>query len=362
MKELKNLIQSLVETMTVSGFEKTNAEKILDICRRYADGCFDESYVTKSGSVVLAKYGKGQKKRVLAFDAHVDTIGFAVTQLCDNGFVKVTNLGGVDVNILPASEVTIHGKKTLKGVFTSIPPHLSRSDNLPEIGQLAIDTGFSSKEELAKYVDIGTPVTMKHHVTGLMNNRISATGLDDKICMASALEAMKELKDVTLENTDVYCYFSSGEERGGNGSYHMFHDINPHASIVLDVNFAKEKGSRQGEYGLLGKGCMISLSSVTNRKLTLMCKDVAEKNNIPVQSVVEMTGTGTNADVCTRTGKGIATAVVSVPLKYMHSSVECASLDDVVSAARLLSHVAVEFDKNAVGIPVYIKGGADLGL
>ena len=107
---------------------------------------------------------------------------------------------------------------------------------------------------------------------------------------------------------------------------------------------------------------MISLSSVTNRKFTLMCKDVAEKNNSPVQTVVEMTGTGTNADVCTRTGHGIATAVVSVPLKYMHSSVGCASLDDVVSASRLLAEASAEFDRNNIGVPVYLKGGAELGL
>ena len=362
MKELKKLIESLVYTMTVSGFEKNNAQKILDICCEFGKGCYDKAYVTKSGSVVLAKYGKGESRHVLCFDAHVDTIGFAVTEICDNGFLKVTNLGGVDVNILPASEVVIHGKQELKGVFTSIPPHLSRNDNLPEIGQLMIDTGFSSKDELLKYVDIGTPVTMKPHVTTMMNNRISATGLDDKICIAAVMKALECLENTTLENTDVYCYFSSGEERGGNGSYHMFHDIKPDACIVLDVNFAKEKGSRQGEYGVLGQGSMLSLSSVTNRKLTLMCKDCAGKNDIPLQTVVEMTGTGTNADVCARTGKGIATAVVSVPLKYMHSSVECASLDDVINTARLLSEIAVEYDKNPIGVPVYHKGGADLGL
>ncbi|MBP3580662.1 MAG: hypothetical protein J6K12_05380 [Clostridia bacterium] len=362
MEQLKKLIQSLVNTMTVSGFEKTNAQKILSVCSEYAKGCFNKAYVTKSGSVVLAKCGKGQNRRVLAFDAHLDTVGFAVTELCEGGYIRVTNLGGIDVNILPASEVLVHGKKELRGVFSSIPPHLSRSDKLPEINEMFVDVGFESKEETKKYIDIGDPVSMYPHVTQLLNDRISATGLDDKICIAAVMHAMKLMESLQLENTDIYCYFSSGEERGGNGSYHIFHDINPCACVVLDVNFAKEKGSKQGEYGFLGEGCMISISSVTNPDFTDMCRKCASVNDIPSQTVVEMTATGTNADVLARTGVGIACAVVSVPLKYMHSSVECVSLEDVVSTSKLLRAVAMEYDSNPLGIPVYHKGGAELGL
>lgn len=361
MEELKGLIKSLVQTMTVSGFEKINAQNILRICNDYTKGFFNEAYVTKTGSVVLAKVGSGQNCKRLAFDAHLDTVGFAVSEICEDGYVRVTNLGGIDVNILPSSEVVICGKKELRGVFSSVPPHLSRSDKLPEIGQLLVDTGLSSRMEVEKYVDIGTPVCMCPHFTGLLNNRISSVGLDDKICVASVMHMARLMEDA-LENTDIYCYLSSGEERGGNGSHHIHHEINPHACVVLDVNFAKEKGSNQGEYGLLGEGAMISVSSVTSPTLTAMFRKCALDNGIPFQPVVEMTGTGTNADVLARTGEGIAAAVVSVPLKYMHSSVECVSLEDVVNTSRLLAAIAKEFDKNPVGIPVYYKGGADLGL
>jgi len=110
-------------------------------------------------------------------------------------------------------------------------------------------------------------------------------------------------------------------------------------------------------YGVFG-----GISSVTNGSLTQMCRNCAVRRGIPFQPVVEMTGTGTNADVLARTGHGIATAVVSVPLRYMHSSVECVSLDDVNYTAQLLAAAAEEFDKKPAGIPVYYKGGADLGL
>jgi len=362
MKQLENFVKELTSIMTVSGYEKRRVKEAAELCDNFAEHGFDEVYVTKSGSAVFVIKAKGESKYRLAFDAHIDTVGFAVSEICEDGYIRVTNLGGIDVNILPASEVLVHGKKTVRGVFSSIPPHLSRSDKLPEIGQLYVDTGFSAKKDVEKIIDVGTPVTMYPYFSSLLNNRVSAAGLDDKICIAAIMQAARLLKDKELQNTDVYCYLSSGEERGGNGSHHIFNEIKPDACIVLDVNFAREKGSKQGEYGLLGKGAMISLSSVTNGSLTQMCRNCAVRRGIPFQPVVEMTGTGTNADVLARTGHGIATAVVSVPLRYMHSSVECVSLDDVNYTAQLLAAAAEEFDKKPAGIPVYYKGGADLGL
>ncbi len=359
VEELEALTEKLVKTVTVCGYEKRTASRILDICKDYAKDCFDDGFVTKSGSVVLVKKSKGACKYRLAFDAHLDTVGFAVSEICDGGYVRMSPMGGIDVNILPSSEVLLCGKKDIRAVFSSVPPHLSTSDKLPETGQLLVDTGFATKEETERYVEIGTPAVMYPHFTRLLNNRVASTGLDDKICMTAVLYALKLMKSTELDNTDIYCYFSSGEERGGNGSYHMYDEICPDAVVVLDVNFAKEKGSVDGEYGLLGEGAMTSISSVTNKALTRAIIDCARKNSIPFQTVLEMTSTGTNADVAARTGKGIAASVLSVPVKYMHSSVECASLDDVVSAAGVLKELAIEYDKKPIGVPVYHKGGAE---
>ena len=358
MEQLKALVKNLTETMTVSGYEKQNANEILALCKEYAEGAFTESYITKSSSCVLALKGDGENRRRLVFDAHVDTIGFTVSQVCGSGYVKLTNLGGIDVNILPSSEVIIYGKEPITGIFSSIPPHLSKDDKLPAIDGLFVDTGIFDDKTLRELIDIGTPAVMYPYLTSLLNNCISATGLDDKICMAAILHTLKLLKDTKLSNTDIYCFFSSGEERGGNGSYHLFNEINPDACIVLDVNFAKEKNSVQGEYGVLGKGSMLSISSTTHKGLTALCKNTAKKHALSLQTVLEMTGTGTNADIIPRTGKGIPCAVISIPLRYMHSSVECVNLDDTVSTAKLLAKIAEEYDKNPVGCPVYHKGGA----
>lgn len=354
MEKLKSFLKNLIYLPTVSGFENISAEETIAICQAFSDNLFDECYVTDTKSIVLAKKcGKKEAKR-LCFDAHLDTIGFAVCEICGDGYLRLSPLGGIDPNILPSAEILILGKEKIRGIVSSIPPHLSGSDKLPEIPEFFVDTGLTD-EHLRELVSVGTPAMMYPHFTPLLGDRVSTVCLDDKVCIAAAVLAVKNIGD-KLENTDVYCYLSSGEERGGNGSHHIFEEINPDALIVLDVNFAKEKGSVEGEYGILSEGAMMSFSSVTSLAFTRFVLECAKKEKL--QLVNEMTGTGTNADVSARTGLGIPTAVVSVPIRYMHSSVEVCDMNDVVSCANILTSTALCYDKKDVCTPVYIKGGA----
>lgn len=353
MEKLKGFLKSLIYLPTVSGFEKISAQGVIQLCCEYSGINFDESYVTNTSSIVLAKKCGKKDARKLCFDAHLDTIGFAVSEICGDGYLRLVPLGGIDTNILPSSEVLILGKQRIRGVVSSIPPHLSSSDKLPDIGELLVDTGYSD-EKLREIVSVGTPVMLYPHFTNLLGNRISAISLDDKICIATAIEAVKNMGK--LENTDLYLYFSSGEERGGNGSHHIYEEIAPDALIVLDVNFAKEKGSTDGECGLLSEGPMMSYSAVTSIKFTRFIQECAK--NTKLQLVNEMNCTGTNADISARVGLGIPTAVVSIPIKYMHSSVELADMNDVVSCSNLLAEVALRYDKTPICVPVYFQGGS----
>ena len=353
MEKLKSFLKDLIYLPTVSGYEKMSADAVIKLCSEYCGGIFDESRVTATGSIVLTKKCGRENAKKLCFDAHLDTIGFAVSEICGDGYLRLAPLGGIDTNILPSSEVLILGKERIRGVVSSIPPHLSSSDKLPAAGELLIDTGYTD-EHLRELVSVGNPVVLYPHFTQLLGDRISTVSLDDKVCIAAAVEAVKNISD--LENTDVYLYFSSGEERGGNGSHHIYEEISPDALIVLDVNFAKEKGSADGEYGLISEGAMMSYSAVTSIKFTRFVESCAKGEKL--QLVNEMTWTGTNADVSARVGLGIPTAVVSVPIKYMHSSVELCDMNDVVSCANILTKVAHGYDKSPVCIPVYFKGGA----
>lgn len=353
MKKLKSFLKDLIYLPTVSGYEKMSAEAIIKLCSDYLGTDFDEARITATGSIILAKKCGKKDAKKLCFDAHLDTIGFAVSEICGDGYLRLAPLGGIDANILPSSEVLILGKERIKGIVSSIPPHLSSSDKLPAIGELLIDTGCTD-EHLREIVSVGNPVMLYPHFTELLGDRISTISLDDKVCMAAAVQAVKNIDK--LENTDLYLYLSSGEERGGNGSHHIYEEIQPDALVVLDVNFAKEKGSVDGEYGLLSEGAMMSYSAVTSVKFTRFVEDCAKGEKL--QLVNEMTWTGTNADVSARVGLGIPTAVVSIPIKYMHSSVELCDMKDVVSCANILSKVALGYDKSPVCIPVYFKGGA----
>ena len=337
-----------------------SAQTVLDLCLEYTKPFFTEGYVTQTGSIVLChKSGKKNASR-LVLDAHLDTVGFAVSEICGDGYLRLAPIGGIDANILASSEVLLLGKEHIRGIFSSIPPHLSGSDKLPAVGELFVDTGYSD-ETLKTLVNVGTPVTYYPHFTQLLGDRISSVYLDDKICIACIAECARMLADVSLSSTDVYAYFSSGEERGGNGSFHVYEEIQPDAAIILDVNFAKEKGSADGEYGLLGQGAMLSVSAVTNMTFTRFIHDTAEKAGLPIQPVNEMTYTGTNADVIPKMGLGCASAVLSIPLKYMHSSVETADMKDVVTTAEILKEVALEYDKSPICKPVYFKrGGGNL--
>ena len=357
MINLKEFLKNLTFIPCVAGYESQNAEKIKNLCLDFAKGFFTHAFITNSNSVVLKRECKKENANKLVFDAHIDQIGFNVSEICDGGYLRLNPLGGIDSNLVAASEVLILGKNTdLRGVFTSVPPHLSKSDKLPEISEMLVDTSLDDKT-INDNVLVGTPCVFLPQFTSLLDTRVSATALDDKVCIAAIMQAIKTMDASQLENTDIYVYLSSYEERGGKGSYFMYDQIKPDAAIILDVNFAKEKTSTDGEYGLLSKGPMLSYSSVTSNKLTRFINECAKKNGIPIQPVNEMKYTGTNADVAARMGQGTACAVVSVPIKYMHSPVELCDMQDVLTTAKLLCEFAYMFDKSDIAKPLYYKGG-----
>jgi endoglucanase len=228
------------------------------------------------------------------------------------------------------------------------------------IDTLCVDTGLDD-QKVQELLPIGTPGAFFAPTTKLLNNRIAPPFLDDKICIAAICECCARLSENPPKNTDIYVLLSAGEEKGQLGARTALASVLPDACVVLDVNFAKEKGSKETEYIPMDKGPGVSVSSCTHRRFTDFIFNTAKKENIPCSKIVEMTNTGTNAQVLARESVGIATAVVSVPLKYMHSGVECASLDDVVSTSELLCAVAHGFeDFDGCGEKYFVKGGKSL--
>ncbi len=330
----KDILKKLCDTMTVSGNEQNahNAVKAI------AGDVLDEIYTDTARNLVLVKKCTKDSPRRILLDAHMDEIGMMVRTIEDDGFVTVVNIGGLDRQILPASDCLLWGENdTIPGIFAATPPHLAGvlGGDVPSWDKLVIDTGCT-KEELEKHgVKIGTPVSYRRQWTELLNNRITGQGFDDKCCAAGLVYALLHTPREALA-ADVYVVLSTGEEIHGQGADCAAFRIAPDVAIVTDVNFAAAPGVSPDESAPMGEGPMVSLSAVTDRKLTKKVLDIAKEANIPVNTVVETTSTGTNANSLVYCQYGVPAAVVSIPLGGMHSYNEYLSIDDGESFARLI--------------------------
>ncbi len=326
MEKTIELLKELTQTVGVSGCEENIVALLKKKLSSYGDVTVD------SMNNVFCTFGEGYH---FLLDAHLDEIGLIVTDITDDGFIKFSNCGGIDARPLPAMEVSVWGREEVKGVISTLPPHLqSASDEkkIPKLSELAIDTGLT-KDKLEKLVSLGDRITFKRNFTPLLNGLFSASCLDDRSGVAAILMCLDELKNLGCKVTVM---FSSQEEVGTRGA-----KVGPYAksvdeAISVDVSFALTPGCDKSECGELSKGAMIGFSPILDKELSRKLVDAAEKNNIPYQCEIMSGRTGTNADVISISEKGIKTALISIPEKYMHQRVEVVDTADVESVSRLI--------------------------
>lgn len=326
MEKTIELLKELTQTVGVSGCEENIAALLKKKLSLYGDVTVD------SMNNVFCTFGEGYH---FLLDAHLDEIGLIVTDITDDGFIKFSNCGGIDARPLPAMEVSVWGREEVKGVISTLPPHLqSASDEkkIPKLSELAIDTGLT-KDKLEKLVALGDRITFKRNFTPLLNGLVSASCLDDRSGVAAILMCLDDLKNLGCKVTVM---FSSQEEVGTRGA-----KVGPYAksvdeAISVDVSFAFTPGCDKSECGELSKGAMIGFSPILDKEISRKLVDAAEKNNIPYQCEIMSGRTGTNADVISISEKGIKTALISIPEKYMHQRVEVVNTADVESVSRLI--------------------------
>ena len=322
-----DLLEKLLKTPSVSGSEAENT----NVVEEYFKSININSYKDASGNVTGVKKGSGKKKIIL--DAHFDTIGLMVTKIIDGGFVKFTTVGGVDTRILPSMEVVIHGKNDVFGVIGTKPPHLltDKTDAPYKISDLHIDTSCS-KEELEKIIEIGDTITFSNEITKLKNNLVCAAGLDDKAGVYAILKVMENLKTTA----DVYAAASISEEIGMKGAKMLSAKEKFDLAIVVDVTFGKTPDINNNGIAEVGKGPVICFGTVLSREYNEKIIELAEKNNIPYQTEVEPDNPGTNAWIYNASGYSVPTVMLSIPERYMHTSGEVVSLDDINNLVKLL--------------------------
>ncbi len=339
MNKLYELIEALTSYSGVSGFEDMSFERLSP----YIDGLnlFDETGVTPVGSFYgIMRCGKKDAPLVLC-DAHLDTVGFVVTQLCEGGFLRVAPVGGIAPKILPSAMVNIYGKQTIKGVFASKPPHLQtagESEQKMDIADLSIDTGLPL-DELKELVRIGTPVGFPCKLQRLLGDNLAGASFDDRLCGAAILRALQML-DKSKLNIDIAFQFSGNEETGYKGAMTTAYRLNPDKAIVVDVTHAFVPGAPKVFEDIhAGKGPVITLSPQTNRPFTKRAISVADGNNIPYQLNALPIRTGTNSNAIQTTRNGIPVCLISIPLKNMHTMSEVVNMQDAYNTAKLISSV-----------------------
>lgn len=324
--ETVKLIEKLVSVPCVGGNEEKLAEMLKEILAPYGEVRVD------SMNNVLCTFGKGHH---ILLDAHIDEIGFVVTSITDDGFLKISPCGGVDRRMLLGAEVTVWGNEEIFGVISTLPPHLQKDgdeEKVPEISELSVDIGLS-KEKAEKLVPLGSKVTFKRHFTPLMGNQISSNCLDDRAGVASIILALDELKKLPIKVTAL---LSTQEELGTRGAKIGPYGLNVDEAIAVDVSFGYTPGCEKEHCGEMGKGAMIGFSPTLDKSISNGLVAAAKENGIEYQLEVMSGRTGTNADVITISESGIKCGLLSIPLKYMHTPVEVVDTTDVESVAKLI--------------------------
>lgn len=320
------LLKKLTSVVGVSGEENNIVDLLKSKLEPYGAVSVDAM------NNVYCTFGSGYH---FLLDAHLDEIGMIVTDITDDGFIKFNRVGGIDRRMLLGYEVSIWGKEEVKGIISTLPPHLQTAEDekkVPEFKDLSIDVGMN-KEEIVKIVSLGDKITFKRNFTKLLNDQISASCLDDRSGVASVLMSLDELKNLPCKITVM---FSTQEEVGTRGA-----KIGPYAKkidefISVDVSFAYTPTCDKADCKEIGKGAMIGFSPILDKMISRKLVDTAKKNNIPYQCEIMNGSTGTNADVITLSENGIKGALISIPEKYMHQPMEVVDISDIESVSKLI--------------------------
>lgn len=349
--DVKNNLELLSNLTGISGYEQNLKDTIIPLITEYTD----DITVDNLGNIIALKKGQDSNNKIkIMLAGHMDEIGLMVKDIEDNGFLRFTNIGGVDPRTVLGQEVIVHGEKQLFGVIGSKPPHLqekSEQDKAIKMEDMIIDIGYS-KEQLKELINIGDPITINRNFTQLKGNRVTGKALDNKAGIITIFECIKQLNKIKHE-ADVYFVCTVQEEVGMAGALTSTYKINPDIGIAVDVGFGKTPELNNNSLEL-GSGAGITLGGNIHPNLRQHIVKLAKEYNIPYQNEIDPGPTGTDARAIQITSKGIPCLVLSIPLRYMHTSVEVIDIIDIKNTGKLLAFfIASISNENLEGLLCY---------
>ena len=331
--ELKEILKQFCLCSSGSGDEQAISAKAYEIMSP-----FGECETDPRGNFLCRKSGKGKH---YLLDAHMDQIGFTVTEICEGGFLKVAKVGGVDYRVLPSQEVVVLGSEPLFGIIGAKPPHLTSNkeeNSAPKPEDIAVDTGLG-KKELEKRVSLGDRVVFKPFFAELNKSVVTGTSVDDRSGMAIIARAMQILKQKGSD-AQITALFSVQEEVGNQGAKNASFSVQADEAIAVDVSFASQPEiptDKKTHTMPMGGGVFIGIAPVLDREMFKKMKAVAENNGIKYEIEAMGGRTGTNADGIASAKFGTKTVTLSPPIRNMHTPVEVVDLNDLESVACLIA-------------------------
>lgn len=332
-------LKELVESPSPSGYEGPARA----IWRRAVEGVAEELRTDLHGNTIAAVNPRGTPRVMLA--GHVDEIGFLVTYIDDDGFVYFGPIGGHDPVIVPGQRMRIHtAGGPLLGAVGRRPIHLMRGeerDKKVELHDLWIDVGARSRDDVAGRVKVGDPVTLSVGLERLQGDRIVSRALDNKMGAFIVAETLKQVAE-RQPRAALFSVATVEEEVGLRGAYTSTFSVDPQVGIAIDVTHALDHPGAAGDKKRLGDICLgqgpvISRGPSINPIVFDRLVAAAEAAGLPYQVEPNPNSSGTDADAIQRSRGGVATAVVSVALRYMHTPVEMLELGDIDQTIDLLA-------------------------
>ena len=317
----------------VSGYETSVAsflkERFLPLTDQVSADTFGNVYALKKGADSRAK---------IMLAAHIDEIGLMVTKIDARGFLRFMPIGGVDPRTLLSQEVIVHGRRPVPGVIGSVPPHIVQDGNAAKaakIEDMTVDLGLS-KAQAEELVQVGDVITLQREVYPLLNHLLAGKALDDRAGAAVMLVCLEELGKLQHKH-DVLFTATAQEEVGLRGAQTSAYNLNPDLAVAIDVTHGSTPDSKSQVNLELGKGPAVALGPSIHPGIYRRLMETAEEQRLPVQAEPIPGQSGTDAWAIQVTQAGIPTGLVSIPLRYMHTSVETLDLQDVLDSGKLLA-------------------------
>jgi putative aminopeptidase FrvX len=337
-----NFLRTLVNTPSPTGHEVRGQRVWLDYVKPLAEETYSDAY----GNCVAVLNKGGSPRLMLA--AHADEIAMAVNYIDDNGFIYVRKMGGIDAAITKAQRVTIHTRKgPVKGVVGNVAPHLASKDGdpkPPKIHELFIDVGVRNRKQAEELLRIGDPITLVDEFDLLRGDLAVARAFDNRIGTFAVAEALRLLSESKGGLKAEVCAVSNVQEEVGLlGARQIAYSLKPDIALVVDVTHATDYPTvSKAQHGdiHLGKGPALTHGGCNHSEVVARLEAVAKAKKIPLQHEAMSATSGTDTDVIFWTRGGIASALISLPNRYMHSPVEVVNLKDLEKIPELLAAFA----------------------